>query len=71
MTRVAAFIVAATLIGAPAFGGTYSAKPVAAPTAGKIIGKDISWTCSANGCQGATETGRPLVLCQDLSLIHI
>ena len=66
MNRVAAFIAVAALA-APAFAGTYSAKPAVAPTASKIIGKDISWTCSANGCQGATETGRPLVLCQDLA----
>ena len=67
MTRVAAFIVAATLIAAPAFAGTYSAKPVAAPTAGKIIGKDISWTCDGGSCRGSTEASRPLVLCQDLA----
>jgi hypothetical protein len=67
MTRVAAFIVAATLIAAPAFAGTYSAKPVAAPTAGKIIGKDISWTCAGGSCRGSTEASRPLVLCQDLA----
>ena len=67
MTRVAAFIAAATLVATPAFAGTYSAKPVAAPEAQKIIGKDISWACSANGCTGSTDASRPLVLCQDLA----
>lgn len=67
MTRVAAFIAAATLFAAPAFAGTYTAKPVAAPAASKIIGKDISWACSADGCRGSTESSRPLVLCQDLA----
>jgi hypothetical protein len=66
MNRVAAFIAAAALA-APALAGSYSAKPAAAPAAGKIIGKDISWTCTADGCRGATEASRPLVLCQDLA----
>jgi hypothetical protein len=66
MNRVAAFIAAATLA-APSLAGTYAAKPVAAPAATKIIGKDISWACTANGCRGSTEASRPLVLCQDLA----
>jgi len=66
MNRVAAFIAAAALA-APALAGSYSAKPAAAPAAGKIIGKDISWTCTADGCRGTTEASRPLVLCQDLA----
>jgi hypothetical protein len=67
MTRMAALFAATALFAAPAVAGTYSAKPLAAPATAKIIGKDISWTCGANGCQGATETGRPLVICQDLA----
>ena len=67
MTRVAAFIAAATLFATPAFAANYSAKPVAAPEAAKIIGKDISWACSANGCTGSTEASRPVILCQDLA----
>ena len=66
MNRVAAFIAAAALA-APAFAGTYSAKPVAAPAASKIIGKDISWNCSADGCRGSTEASRPLIICEDLA----
>ena len=66
MNRAAALLIAATLA-APAFAGTYTAKPVTAPAAGKIIGKDIAWTCTANGCRGTTEASRPLVLCQDLA----
>ena len=67
MTRAAAFIAAATLAATPAIAGTYSAKPVASPAAAKIIGKDISWACSANGCTGSTESSRPVILCQDLA----
>ena len=67
MTRVAAFIAAATLFAAPALAASYSAKPVAAPASTKIIGKDISWACGANGCTGSTEASRPVILCQDLA----
>lgn len=66
MNRVAAFIAVATLA-APAVAGTYSAKPVAAPAAGKIIGKDISWNCTADGCRGSTEASRPVIICEDLA----
>jgi hypothetical protein len=66
MNRVALFLAAATLA-APAAAATYSAKPVAVPSTGKIIGKDISWSCTADGCRGSTEASRPLVLCQDLA----
>jgi hypothetical protein len=67
MNRVAAFIAAATLFAGPAFAGTYSAKPVAAPAAGKIIGKDISWACAGDTCRGSTDSSRPMILCQDLA----
>ena len=67
MTRFATLFGAAALLAAPAMAGTYSAKPIAAPTATKIIGKDISWTCGAGACQGSTDASRPLVLCQDLA----
>jgi len=67
MTRFATIFAAAALLAAPAVAGTYSAKPIAAPVVHKIIGKDISWTCSAGGCQGSTEASRPQVLCQDLA----
>ena len=66
MNRVAAFIAVAALA-APAFAGSYSARPAAAPAANKIIGKDISWNCTADGCRGSTEASRPLILCQDLA----
>lgn len=67
MTRVAALIAAATLFAAPAFAGTYSAKPVTAPTTAKIIGKDISWTRDGDTYRGSTDASRPVVLCQDLA----
>ena len=67
MNRVAAFIAAASFLAAPAVAATYSAKPVAAPAATKIIGKDISWAKSGDSYRGSTEASRPLILCQDLA----
>jgi hypothetical protein len=67
MNRAAAFIAAASFLAAPAFAGTYSAKPVAAPATAKIIGKDISWSCAGDTCRGSTEASRPVILCQDLA----
>jgi hypothetical protein len=66
MKRVAAFIAAAALA-APAVAGTYSAKLAAAPSSAKIIGKDVSWNCSADSCRGSTESSRPVVICEDLA----
>jgi hypothetical protein len=67
MTRFAAIFAASLLVAAPAVAGTYAAKPLNAPTAAKIIGKDISWACGTSGCFGATDSSRPLVICQDLA----
>ena len=68
MTRLAVLFAAATaIVAAPALGATYAAKPSQTPAAKKIIGKDISWTCANGSCSGATESSRPLVLCQDLA----
>ena len=67
MNRAAAFIAAASFLAAPAFAGTYSARPIAAPAAAKIIGKDISWARVGDSYRGATEASRPLILCQDLA----
>lgn len=67
MIRIAALIAASALAAAPAAAATYSAKPLAAPAHAKIIGKDISWTYSGGSYRGSTETGRALVICQDLA----
>ena len=67
MTRLAALFAAAALVASPAFATSYSAKPAAAPSAKRIIGKSISWNCAAGTCLGSTEASRPMVLCQDLA----
>ena len=59
---LSAFAFAATSAAA----ATYSATP-ATPAAGKLIARDIVWTCTAAGCQGSTEEGRAVVLCQSLA----
>ena len=67
MNRAAAFIAAASFLAAPAFAGTYSAKPVAPPAAAKIMGKDISWARVGDSYRGSTDASRPLILCRDLA----
>ena len=67
MTRFAAIFTTAALLSVPAMAGNYSAKPLTAPAATKIIGKDISWVCGPDACKGSTDASRPLVLCQDLA----
>jgi hypothetical protein len=58
-----AFAFAATSAAA----ATYSAMP-ATPASGKLIARDIVWTCTAAaGCQGSTQEGRAVVRCQSLA----
>jgi hypothetical protein len=57
---------AIALTATSAAASSYSAKP-AAPANGRFIARDITWTCGADACQGATEESRPLVLCQSLA----
>ena len=59
---LAAFVLPAT----PAAATTYSAKPMV-PTAGRFIARDIVWRCGPDACLGATESGRPLTVCQSLA----
>ncbi|MEO6580400.1 MAG: hypothetical protein ABIN83_04535 [Sphingomicrobium sp.] len=68
MTRLVTMIVtAAALASTPALGASYSAKPANAGTAGRIIARDINWTCGPDACQGSTEESRPVVLCEGLA----
>ncbi|MFL6729919.1 MAG: CC_3452 family protein [Sphingomicrobium sp.] len=59
-------ITAAFVAAAPAAAATYSAKP-AVPTSERFIARDIIWACGPAACQGATDEGRPAVLCQALA----
>ena len=66
MTRSIPIFLSVALVGAPAAASNYSAT-LASPTSGRFIARDISWTCGAAACQGATDESRPLVLCQSLA----
>jgi len=51
---------------APAGAGSYSGKP-AVPASGRIIARDITWSCGPDSCEGFTKESRPVVLCQSLA----
>ena len=69
MTRflTAAAFLAASLPSVAASAATYSAKPITPVAAKRIIVRDIVWACGPDACQGATENGRPILLCQGLA----
>ena len=66
MTRSISFLLGVALVAAPAAASNYSAT-LASPTSARFIARDITWTCGAAACQGATGESRPLVLCQSLA----
>jgi hypothetical protein len=66
MIRVSAFLIALGIASAPAAAATYSAT-LASPADGRLVGRDIVWSCGAAACQGATQESRPAVLCQSLA----
>jgi hypothetical protein len=66
MIRSSAFLLALAVATAPAAAATYSAT-LASPASGRLIGRDIVWSCGAAACQGATQESRPAVLCQSLA----
>ncbi|HVM22215.1 MAG TPA: hypothetical protein VM308_02790 [Sphingomicrobium sp.] len=57
---------ALALVAGPAAAANYAAK-LSQPTSGRLIARDITWTCGAEACQGSTQESRPLVLCQSLA----
>ena len=67
IARIALALSAAMLLPAAASAATYSAKPAATGAPARIIARDISWKCGPAACQGSTEYGRPVVLCQALA----
>jgi hypothetical protein len=66
MLRSALVLGALAFATTPAAAASYSAKLIQ-PTTNRIIARDIVWNCGAAACQGATDDGRPLVLCQSLA----
>lgn len=66
MLRPVLSLVAIAAMAAPVAAANYSAK-LATPASGRIVARDINWTCGADGCEGATAESRPAVLCQALA----
>ncbi len=58
---------AAASFAVPAIAGSFTAQPVVPAKQSKIVARDIVWTCTAQGCRGATAESRPAVLCQALA----
>jgi hypothetical protein len=68
MFRILAPLAAAlAFVPAAADAASYAARPVAPVAQAKLIANDISWACGSGGCTGATDYGRPILLCQDLA----
>ncbi len=65
--RIALVIASSLLLPAAAAAATYSATPIAPTATKRIIARDISWACGPAACQGATESSRPIVICQGLA----
>ena len=66
MLRPALALSAIALLAVPAGAASYSAK-LTLPTTNRFIARDIVWNCGPQACQGATDNGRPVVLCQSLA----
>jgi len=54
-------------VAVPAAAATYSAKPASPVSEARIVVRDVVWNCGPGACTGATQNGRPLVLCQSLA----
>ena len=67
MIRFALMFTAAAALASPAIAGSYSATPTTAPATPRIVGKDIVWSCAGGSCQGSTDYGRSVVICQNLA----
>lgn len=66
MLRPTLALSAIALLADPVGAASYSAK-LSLPTTSRFIARDITWSCGPAACQGATDNGRPLVLCQSLA----
>jgi hypothetical protein len=66
MVRPAFFLFGVLIAAAPAVAANYSAT-LSSPTTQRFIGRDITWNCGVDACQGATAESRPVVLCEALA----
>ncbi|MEQ7873685.1 hypothetical protein ABDK56_06720 [Sphingomonas sp. ASV193] len=60
-------LAAAVLLPAAASAASFAAHPAAAVPSARLVGDDIAWACGAGGCTGATDYGRPILICQGLA----
>ena len=67
MMRLILTAAAALFVAAPAAAGSFTAQPVVPAKQGKIVARDIVWTCTDQECRGSTVESRPAVLCQALA----
>ena len=68
INRFALILSGLMLLPSAAGAASYLAKPVTpAAAATRITVRDIIWKCGPAACRGATEYGRPVVLCQALA----
>lgn len=66
MTRTASFL-AALMIAAPAYAGSYIATPAANGHPAKVVTRDVAWKLQGNAFVARTDLSRPIVLCQGLA----
>jgi hypothetical protein len=67
MTRTLAALFSVTLIAAPAAAANFSARLAVPATGQKVVARDVVWRCGPDACQGVSEGGRPVVVCQGLA----
>lgn len=61
-----AFATLTACLAAPASASTFSAS-LASPASGQFITRDIVWNCGPAACQGATDYGQAVALCQSIA----
>lgn len=65
---VSFLLLSATAASAQPSGNFYSAKPVAAPAATRLVVRDTIWKCDGNGCASATKgKSRAVFVCESLA----
>lgn len=52
---------------AMAAAGHYRAEFASPPAAGKLVAKDVVWTCDSGGCTAAPSNSRPQIVCSALA----
>ena len=67
MLRPLLAFVALGLAAAPAAASIYAAKPATPSESGRIVVRDVVWSCGPQACVGSTDKSRPIVLCQALA----